>query len=75
MRQTFLQLMLSGTKVTQAELARRLGWTPQRVGYLVSSQCLGFPFEELWKVKTALNLTDSTMLRLLNDYFRSRRES
>lgn len=69
MKKTYLGIVLKHVGITQAELARRVGWTPARVNYLVSPDCVGFPFSELWRIKGALRLSDRDQVAILNEYF------
>jgi transcriptional regulator with XRE-family HTH domain len=69
MNQTFLQILLRMEEMTQVEFARLMGWTPQRVWYLVSGKCKSFPFEELDHVRQHLNLSDTNFIKALDEYF------
>ena len=69
MRRSFLKIALDQCGVTQAALARKLGWTEQRVCYLAGPQCKGFPLDKLWQLKQALGLSDADLLSVLTQYF------
>lgn len=73
MRKTYLEIVLEHIGISQAQLARLLGWSPQRVGYLCSPECKSFPFEELWFLKETLNLSDGEQVQICNEYFRQYR--
>lgn len=70
MRRTYLEIVLEHVGKSQAQASRRLGWSTGRVGYLCSPECKGFPFGELWYLKTALNLSDTEQIHILDEYFR-----
>lgn len=70
MHKTFVEIVISHVGGTQAQLARKLGWTPQRIGNLCSPECRGFPFRELWHLKEALNLSDAEWLLIERRYFK-----
>ncbi len=65
----FLKIVLeSFPDETQAGLAHRLQWSPQRVAYLLSDKCRGFPLSELWHLKRALGLSTLELLKLIGKY-------
>lgn len=69
MRETFVEIVIRHVGITQAQLSRKLGWTPQRVGNLCSPECKGFPFKEIWHLKKSLSLTDDEWMQLMREYF------
>ena len=71
-KKTFLSLLLEQSGVKQADLARKLGWSPQRVGYLCVTESAQFPFEQLWRVKDALQISNKELISIQADYFERR---
>lgn len=65
----FFRLLLAALGIKQIRAAELLDWSPQRVGYLCSSKCRGFPFDELAHVKQKLSITDSQMMKIQASYF------
>jgi hypothetical protein len=65
----FLKIVLESlSEETPAGLAHRLAWSPQRVSYLLSDKCRGFPLSELWHLKRVLGLTTRELLELVGVY-------
>jgi len=71
-KKTFLSILLEQTNVKQADLARKLGWSPQRVGYLCVTESAQFPFDQLWRVKDALQISNKDLIAIQAEYFEQR---
>jgi plasmid maintenance system antidote protein VapI len=65
---SFLRLVLERLEIKQADAARLLGWSPQRVGYLCSEHVKGFPLDEIPHLKDKLGISKKTVVKLLDDY-------
>lgn len=70
---SFLRLVLEQCEITQAEAARELGWSYQRIGFLCSNKVAGFNFNELLHLKESLGISSSKMWSLIEENLRDKK--
>lgn len=68
MTKSFLQLVLDHKNIRQADAARLLSWSPQRVNYLCSKDAKGFPIDKIKHLSKRLGVCNLTMIELIERY-------
>lgn len=67
-KKTFIEIVLEQQQLKKSELARRLDWTKQRIGYLTSPLNKSFPLDLLYHIKKSLNLSDKELYQIIREY-------